>query len=319
MEHGASGGNAAVFVCCCILLIGVFLGAQTHNAGSERRLSDSADSSYQAMFAVDRSFGNFVDAVSLSTNGSGEIFVVDAGANKLYQSEENGDQLKFIGGQGWGDLEFDHPTDVCASFPLDIYVADYNNRRVQRFDHKLNFIQSFTEENLPPSYGGGFYPRACTISSQGELFVVESEGKRIIKFDQNQNFQKEFGSYSAGAGALKDPRDIVISSGDTVFVLDEHRVVQYDTFGNYLGSFLLIESENPSAISCYSDGILVSFPSSIEAFSFTGAPLFRLMRDHIVGFPPGGEIHDALTLSSKLFILTNHTIIVGKTIVSTHQ
>ncbi|MDE3058660.1 MAG: NHL repeat-containing protein [Bacteroidota bacterium] len=294
-----------------ILLAGIFTGTQ----------ASGADSSHQPVFVVERSFGTFADAVSLSTNGSGDFFVVDAGADKLYQLSESDGNIKSIGGKGWGDLEFDQPSDVCASFPLDVYVADYNNRRVQRFDRKLNLIQSFTEENLPSSSNGSFYPRACAMSLQGELFVVESESDRILKFDQNQNFQKEFGSYSAGAGTLKTPRDISINSGDTVFILDEHRVVEFDIFGNYVGSIALPQADTALALSTFGGGVLVSMASAIAAYSSDGTPLFIITRSRIVGFPPPNglhqdeEIRDALLLSSKLFILTNHTILMGNTAV----
>lgn len=291
------------FLYSFISLFGIFYSPQT----------EGADSSSQPLFVVDHSVGNFVDAISFSSNGAGEIYVVDAGADKLYQWTENDNRLKFIGGKGWGNLEFDRPTDVCASFPLDIYVADYNNRRVQRFDRKLNFIQSFTEDNLPSSYSGSFYPRACALSSQGELFVVESEGKRILKFSQSQNLQKEFGSYSAGAGTLEEPVDITVSHGDTVFVLDAHRIVEYDIFGNYVGAVSLPSADAALALNCFENGILVSFASSVAAYSFNGTLMYTIQRSEIVGFPDHDEIRDALILSSKLFILTNHTILVGST------
>jgi hypothetical protein len=309
-----------VFLVCAypLLLVSSFE-VQAGIPSSPRELSQDADSSFQAIFVVDYSVGNFVDAVSFSTNGGGEICVVDAGADKLYQWTENDNHFRFIGGKGWGNLEFDHPTDVCASFPLDIYVADYNNRRVERFDRKLNFIQSFTEENLPSSYSGSFYPRACAMSSQGELFVVESEGKRILKFDQNQNLQKEFGSYSAGAGALTDPVDIAISAGDTVFVLDVHRAIEFDIFGNYVGSIPLPVTDTALALNSVEGGVLISSASSVAAYAFDGAPVYTIRRDHIVGFPEHDEIRDALTLSSKLFILTNHTILVGNAVAGKKQ
>ncbi len=300
-------------ICAYLLLLVSFVETQASIPVAPR------DSSHKVMFVVDYSVGNFADAVSFSTNGGGEICVVDAGADKLYQWTESNNQLRFIGGKGWGDLEFDHPTDVCASFPLDIYVADYNNRRVQRFDRKLNFIQSFTEENLPSSYSGSFYPRACAMSSQGELFVVESEGKRILKFDQNQNLQKEFGSYSAGAGTLADPVDIAISTGDTVFVLDVHRAVEFDIFGNYVGSIPLPAVDTTLALNCFESGVLISSASSVTAYAFDGTSIYTIRRQQIAGFPEHDEIRDALILSSKLFILTNHTMLVGNAVAGTKQ
>jgi hypothetical protein len=285
---------------------------------SPAAVPDSADAALEGV-VVDFTYGNFLNAVSFSAASGGSIFVLDEGDNKLSEFAANGSHVKSIGGKGWGNFEFDQPGGVCASFPLDIYVADYNNRRVQQFDRKLNFIQSITDQSLPPSYSGEFYPTACAISSQGELFILETQGKRVLKFDQNQNFQMEFGSYSAGAGALSDPRDITVTSLDRVFVLDGHRVVSYDVFGNYLGVFPLASDENPKAISSASDKIIVTFPSSIKVFSYDGRLQYQISSRAVIGLPSNSEFRDALVISPAketdsytFIILTNHEIAVAK-------
>jgi DNA-binding beta-propeller fold protein YncE len=280
----------------------------------ERSVLEGQDSTATSdrTVVVDFTYGNFLNAASMSSAPDGGIFVLDEGNDKLMKFDSKGLLEKNIGGKGWGNLEFDQPTDVCASFPLNIYVADYNNHRVEVFDRKLNFIQSITDQNLPASYSGEFYPRACAISSQGELFIVETQGRRILKFDQNQVFQNEFGSYSAGAGALSDPLDITISPSDSVFVLDAHRVVCYDIFGNYLFSFTLYSSENPEAISSNGQYIVVTFPSAIEVFLSDGTRQYEIPSQQIIGLPSHNEFRDALEGSSNLLILTNHQIVVGQ-------
>ena len=247
---------------------------------------------------VDFTYGSFVNAASFSAASDGSLFVLDEGNNTLMQFAANGTLVKSIGGKGWGNFEFDQPTGVCASFPLNIYVADYDNRRVQQFDRKLNYVQSITDQNLPSLYSGEFYPTACAISSQGELFILETQGKRVLKFDQNQNFQMEFGSYSWGVGALSDPRDITVTPSDRVFVLDAHRVVAYDIFGNYVDSFSLLSPENPKTISSTKDEIVVTFPSSIKVFSSDGRPQFQISSQAVIGLPPNSEFRDALLMPS---------------------
>jgi hypothetical protein len=280
--------------------------------------SDSATSSLEGV-VVDFTYGSFINAASFSAGSDGSLFVLDGGNNTLTKFASDGSAVKTIGGKGWGNFEFDQPTGVCASFPLNIYVADYNNRRVQQFDRKLNYVQSLTDQNLPSLYSGEFYPAACAISSQGELFILETEGKRVLKFDQNQIFQMEFGSYSAGAGALSDPRDITVTPSDRVFVLDAHRVVAYDIFGNYVSSFSLLSPESPKALSSTNDEIVVTFPSSIKVFSSDGRPQFQISFQAVIGLPPNSEFRDALlvpspngTESHKIVILTSHEVVIAR-------
>ena len=279
---------------------------------------DSAAPSLEGV-VVDFTYGNFTNATSFSPASDGNLFVLDEGNNALVQFAADGSAVKSVGGKGWGNFEFDQPTGVCASFPLNIYVADYNNRRVQQFDRKLNYVQSITDQNLPSTYSGEFYPAACAISSQGELFILETQGKRVLKFDQNQTFQMEFGSYSAGEGALSDPRDITVTPSDRVFVLDAHRVVGYDIFGNYVSSFSLISTENPKAISGTKDELVVTFPSSVMVFSSDGRPQFQISSHAVIGLPTNSEFRDAVLIprdkesdSRKVVILTSHEVVVAK-------
>ena len=279
----------------------------------------AADSSAVVLQGVvaDLAYGSFMNAASFSAAPDGGLFVIDEGNNTLAEFGPDGSTVKTIGGKGWGNFEFDQPAGVCASFPLNICVADFNNRRVQEFDRKLNYVQSITDQNLPSSYSGEFYPAACGLSTQGELFVLETQGKRVLKFDQKQNFQMEFGSYTAGEGALSDPHDLTVTSSDQLFVLDAHRVVVFDVFGNYLNSFSLLSSENPKAISSTKDEIVVTFPSAVKVFSSDGRPKFQVTSQSVIGLPAHSEFRDALLIpvsnngdSHKMVILTSHEVVI---------
>jgi len=307
---------ALSFIIVLHLFGAVPVNASASTIGGEPPPSFS-DSTASGSFVVDYTFGSFVNASSFSVGSDGSLFVLDEGNNALIQFASDGSTVKTVGGKGWGNFEFDQPTGVCSSFPLNIYVADYNNRRVQQFDRKLNYVQSFTDQNLPSSYSGEFYPNACGISSQGELLILEAQGKRVLKFDQNQNFQAEFGSYSAGAGALSDPRDITVAPSDRVFVLDAHQVIGYDIFGNYLNSFSLVSAENPRGISSTKDEVVVTYPSSVKVFSWDGRPRFQISLQMVIGLPSGSEFRDAVlapadknSVPRKMIILTNHEVLV---------
>ena len=263
---------------------------------------------------VDRTFGTFENAVSLSLDAAGNLLVLDAGRNSLVKYSAKGELLKSIGGRGWGDLEFDSPTDLCANFALDIYVADYNNRRIQRFDRTMNLIQSITKEISMPSMNGAFYPRACALSSQGELFVAESDGRRILKFAPNEQLEREFGSFNAGAGALQEPRDIAVTPEGRVLVLDGHRVVEFDTFANYITSISLDSAYSPASISVAGNAILVIDGQRVVLYSSEGMRQGEVTARSLVGFEANGEFRDAAGAGSTLYILTSHTLVVAKMI-----
>ena len=259
---------------------------------------------------VDRIVGEFVSAVSLASSGAGDIYVVDAGANQLQKFSSDGRLMKILGGKGWGSLEFDRPLDVCAAFPLDIFVVDENNRRVQRFDRPLNFVQSLSEDNVTPPRGGKFYPRASALSTIGELFVLESDAHRVIKFTTQLLPEREFGSYNAGAGSLTAPVDIVLTDDDLIRIADGTRVVSFDTYGNYMSAHTVDTSMGIAAISAFRGGFLCTFPDKVFAFLNDGTPLWTISRTMAVGMPAGEPFRDAIVLGSSLLVLTERHLAV---------
>ena len=268
----------------------------------------------QTTAVVDREFGDFNDAVSLSVSASGDLFILDAGTNQLFQYSAKGEMTKMIGGRGWGDLEFDTPTDVSANFAINVYVADYNNRRVQRFDRKMNFVQSFTADNIVPALSGSFYPRAVALSTQGELFVVEADGRRILKFDPAQHLEREFGGFNAGEGALANPRDIALTPDGKVIVLDKERVVEFDTYANFVNAFPLDTADVYTALSLTSSGVVLAGPGRIAAYSFDGERQFQLTPGATVGSQEQPEFRDAAFFGKTLYILTKHRLLATRVV-----
>ena len=265
-----------------------------------------------ATVVVDHSVGSFTNAVSLSANAAGEVFVLDAGTNELLKFSPKGTLLSKIGGRGWGDLSFDSPTDVCASFALDVYVADYNNRRLQRFDRKLNFVQSLNIDNIGTTFSGGFTPCASAISSQGELFILEADGRRVVKLNPAGQIEREFGSFDAGAGSLASPRDIAVTQSGKVVVLDTHRAIEFDTYANFLSAIPFDPAFAPLSLNVDDRGIVVTDPRRIVRYSFDGRMEFDLTSGSVMGLENSVEFRDACVVGSFLYILTPKNILATK-------
>lgn len=247
----------------------------------------------------------FKSALCLSATPGGKLFVVDQFQQMLIQVAEKGEIEKKIGGQGWGNYEFDGPTDVSSSFLLDIYVTDYNNRRIQRYDSRLNYVQTIDENSLQSV--GRFYPKACALSSLGDLFVVETDGKRILKLNKRFQLEHEFGTYKDGAGALTAPKDIALSRADEIYVLDANRITVYDIFGNYLRAIALPEGDWKS-IQVLGETVIAVSPRLIVMFVSDGSERQLLAHASIIGISSDEDFADALLLNGKLIVLTPTTL-----------
>lgn len=179
-------------------------------------------------------FGTFANARSISVDPQGNIVVADIGANKVQKLDGAGKPVAEIGGYGWGELEFDQPYDACASNGLDIFVADYGNHRVQRYNRKLEYIATlYTRESPDESQRFG-YPAGVAINRFGDLLLCDRENHRVLKISGFSRVVRSVGGIDAGKGRLVDPKQVEVGSGDNIYVLEDNRIVVFDNFGNYL-------------------------------------------------------------------------------------
>jgi len=178
----------------------------------------------------------FVRAQALAVDQYNQVFVLDAGTSQVLKLSAPGEVSAHVGGYGWTGLSLDQPSDVTTINGLDVFVADYGNHRIQRFDRNLSLISSFptgAEESSPRSFG---YPRSAAEGPGGALYVTDGENNRMLRIDLDGTL-RFFGGLDASAGKLHHPGRVRINSDELVFVQDSNMVVTYDRFGNYVRTF----------------------------------------------------------------------------------
>ena len=135
-------------------------------------------------------------AKALSVDLSGSIYVCDTGNHRILKFGNDGTLVKIVGGFGWDKEQFYNPYDIHASSALDIFVADYDNQRIERYDKDLNYISSlYSNENWDESFQFG-YPKSVATSIHGELFIIDGENIRLLKFNSFGEPEMSFGNYA---------------------------------------------------------------------------------------------------------------------------
>jgi DNA-binding beta-propeller fold protein YncE len=152
------------------------------------------------------SVGSFERATHIFAGKQGAIYVLDADQNKIFYFSDITQIPKSIGGFGWSAGSFDRPTGI-ATDGINVYVSDYGNHRIQRFDRNLNYISSFSTRDTSGQADMRFgYPLDVALSELGDLFVLDGENLRVLKFNPQQFFELSYsiilGIFSAVSGTV---------------------------------------------------------------------------------------------------------------------
>jgi DNA-binding beta-propeller fold protein YncE len=252
-----------------------------------------------------KEFGNFKESSALSVTQGYNIYVSDMDKNEIYKFDNSGRQISSIGGYGWDIEAFDEPIDIFAT-PLNIYVADKNNNRIQIFDRELNFLSLFkTHENEAQEFSFS-YPTCAAISTNGDLLILDSDNSRILKYDLNGNYLQQIGNYDAGSYKLNDPVKFSISRDGRIFVLDGNEIFIFDQFGTGISKIRI--SEDVNNISIYDFNLTLTSDKKIFTIDL------RNVANGFVEFNPAEIteneiITDSAFFNDKLFILTSKRIL----------
>ena len=195
----------------------------------------------------EKTISDFQNALSVTTDGKENIYVLDAGTNQIVKFNNKLEYKKRNGKQGWGEGQFDYPTFIDGSSGLDIFVSDGKNHRIQRLDLELNYISSLMTDlpdfNIELKFRT---PAASLILNSSELYVIDHDNNRIVVYKDGRNPSYVFGDYKSGKGQLVYPVKLLKDSRNFIYVLDKElkAIVRFDNLGNYLNKLEISDLEN---------------------------------------------------------------------------
>jgi sugar lactone lactonase YvrE len=133
--------------------------------------------------------------------------------------------------------QFDAPLGVTTDSSGNIYVADRQNNRIQKFNSSGVYQSQFG------AYGSGDGelngPESITTDSAGDLYVADSGNNRIQKFNSSGVYQSQFSSFGNGDGQLSYPLGITTDSSGNIYVADSgnNRIQTFNSSGVYQSQF----------------------------------------------------------------------------------
>jgi DNA-binding beta-propeller fold protein YncE len=145
------------------------------------------------------------------------------------------------------------PTGVAVDSASHLWVADYNNSRVLRFDGaagKANGAAAdgvlgqsdFTSSAFATTASGMYFPYSVAVDSAGRLWVADQINRRVLRFDgaaakangaaaDGVLGQSDFisNAQATTASGMNHPYGVAVDSAGRLWVADSnHRVLRFD-------------------------------------------------------------------------------------------
>lgn len=142
------------------------------------------------------------------------LYVTEYEGNRIAKCKLNGEKIKTFGKTGTGDGELLGPEYITLDNKGYLYVSDWGNGRVNKYDLGGQFILSFSS--------GLSGPTGVAVNGN-EIFVADSINRDISVFDLSGNLLKKFGK-----GYLTDPEGLFTLNADEMLINDGKRVLKYN-------------------------------------------------------------------------------------------
>ncbi|WP_197440178.1 peptidyl-alpha-hydroxyglycine alpha-amidating lyase family protein [Polystyrenella longa] len=138
----------------------------------------------------------------------------------------------------WGAGDFKDPHHIRIDDEGSIWVADFGLHIVQKYTPEGKLLMELGEKNVKGEDKTHFnMPTDMVIGPNGDIFVTDGYGnRRIVHFDKNGQYIKEWGSYGTGRGQFVLPHAIVMDKDGKLYVADRNsgRVMIFNQDGELL-------------------------------------------------------------------------------------
>jgi DNA-binding beta-propeller fold protein YncE len=152
----------------------------------------------------------------------GTLFVTEFNGDRISRIAPDG-SAKVFGKKGRGDDGLIGPHYAATDGEGYLYVVDFGNARVCKYDDQGGFVLSFGQKSPDAGFPGFSSPTGIFVQG-GTIYVADSIAKAIFKFDESGNYMGILAE-----GELHLPEGISSwEGGRSLLVADTDRIVSID-------------------------------------------------------------------------------------------
>jgi predicted membrane-bound mannosyltransferase/DNA-binding beta-propeller fold protein YncE len=183
------------------------------------------------------------DVAALLWNYAGQVPVLPTSEDEYDKKTVKLVAARVIGGQGKSNGQFESPKNVALDAQGNLYVADSDNHRIQKFALNGEFMLAWgsrTPDNVAPPSNTFNQPWGIAVDRSGSVYVADTWNHRIQKFDANGRFVTMWGTNGDTHGVAQGspllfygPRAIAVDAQGDLLITDtgNKRVLKFAANG----------------------------------------------------------------------------------------
>jgi DNA-binding beta-propeller fold protein YncE len=150
----------------------------------------------------------------------GRLFLSESRGGRISVLNAEGEWQYYIGSKGLGAGQLAGPQNITIDEDGYVYVVEYGNRRISKFDPDGTFIVSFGQRE--EGFRGFLSPTGIAAGS-GRIFVADGISREIYAFDKNGRYLGVLIS-----GGLRGPESLRFFPDGRLLAADTNRILLID-------------------------------------------------------------------------------------------
>jgi DNA-binding beta-propeller fold protein YncE len=162
----------------------------------------------------------------------GRVYVADTGNKRIVIFDADGNYLSEFGTTGFDPGQFDEPVGVAVDDDGTVYVTDTWNQRIQTFTPSEDgtvFVPAL-QWDVNAWFGQSLDNKPfIAVDANGNVFITDPEGFRIIQFTSDGQFVRTWGDYGVNADEIGLAAGVTVDALGNVWVTDagNNRILKY--------------------------------------------------------------------------------------------
>jgi uncharacterized protein (TIGR03663 family) len=161
----------------------------------------------------------------------GNVYVTDTGNKRVMIFDPNGKFVRQISsgltaakiGQNYpfnGNGEMNEPVGIAVDKSGNVFVADRDNRRIQKFDKDGKFVAQWPVPDKGYDTIGANAEPFLALDAAGNLYTTLPGTLKVAKYSPDGKLLGE--KANEGAATLKDPTGITVAADGTIYVVERN-------------------------------------------------------------------------------------------------